>query len=194
MRWTAPPVHDSNTEAPGYRILGDLVSRHSSQSIGRRWRLWRDWGAPKEVVRWIRYGVLLPWKDSLPPPTIRKSSASRNPGEEAGHTELVTKLVNAGHIVETSTDTFASPFWAEPKKDEHGLLRPGKFRFLHDLTALNERLVKKPTRYENLRALPSLARSGDWATCLDLTDFFYSIPLHPSHRKYVSFVHGGGGV
>ena len=134
---------------------------------------------------------MLPWSNRPPPPTSRKSSPARSAAEEVGRTNLVAKLVDAGHIVETSTDAFASPFWAEPKKDELGLFRPGKFRFLHDLTALNGYLVKKVTRYENLRALPTLARSGDWATCLDLTDFFYSIPLHPSHRKYASFVHRG---
>ena len=189
MKWTA--AHVPPAPSPGHCALDDLLARHGSMSIGRRWRVWRDMGAPREVVRWIRYGVMLPWSNGPPPPTSRKSSPARSAAEEVGRTNLVAKLVDAGHIVETSTDAFASPFWAEPKKDELGLFRPGKFRFLHDLTALNGYLVKKVTRYENLRALPTLARSGDWATCLDLTDFFYSIPLHPSHRKYVSFVHGG---
>jgi hypothetical protein len=192
MRWAATSVPNTTTDkTPGLRNLDDLLTRHSDSSVGRRWRLWRDWGAPREVVRWIRYGVLLPFADRLPPPTSRKSSPPRSPHEEADRTGLVDKLVAKGHVVMSESDMYASPFWAEPKKDEHGQIRPGKSRFLHDLTALNAFLVKKQTRYESLRALPSLARPGDWASCLDLTDFFYSIPLHPSHRKYVSFVHRG---
>jgi hypothetical protein len=188
MKWHTPRSGSGHGE-----VISDLLTRHSARSIGRRWRAWRDRGAGRELVRWIRYGVLLPLR-STPTPSPRKASRPKNSQERLGRTLLIQELVAKGVLEPCSTDDFAAPFWAEQKRDDQGLLRPGKYRFLNDLRHTNTFLIKKCCRFETLSALPSIARVGDVATVLDLEEFFYSIPLHPSHRRYCALITDDGDV
>ena len=156
----------------------------------RLWRRWRDEGADPFLVRTIRYGFR-PHMRSAPAPSRGRARwlPPRDNEEQQGRQGLLAKLLAKKFAAPSDDDRFCSPWWAEPKKEDDGTLSTTRFRFLHNLKAINRHLTHPKVRYEGLTKVPSLALPGDQCTVSDLVDFFYSTELHPSFRKYCTFLH-----
>lgn len=44
---------------------------------------------------------------------------------------------------------------------------------------------------ESIRTVKGLIQPGDWLVKLDLKDAYLSVPIHPSHQKFLQFQWGG---
>jgi hypothetical protein len=61
----------------------------------------------------------------------------------------------------------------------------GGFRPILNLKPLNEFIRYEHFKMENLQSVRFLLREGDWMVKLDLKDAYLTIPIHPSHQKFV---------
>ena len=66
----------------------------------------------------------------------------------------------------------------------------GGQRLVINLKALNELVVAPHFKMEGIHTLKNLLKPGDWLAKVDLKDAYFSIPIHPDHRKYLCFLLG----
>jgi hypothetical protein len=85
---------------------------------------------------------------------------------------------------ELESDGFYSTFFLVPKK-------PKGLRPILNLKPLNQCLVKRKFKMENLRSVKKAIKPGDWLMSLDLQDAYMHIPIHKSYRKFLRFKIGG---
>ena len=86
------------------------------------------------------------------------------------------------HIAETSDNEIVSCFFARPKK------QPGKWRPIVSLKYLNRFLRYSKFRMTTVKDVKSWIRKGYYFTSIDLTDAYFSIPLHPSAWNFIRFM------
>ena len=75
---------------------------------------------------------------------------------------------------------FMSTFFLTPKKG-------GKWRPILNLKPLNQFIVPSHFKMDTLKVIMPYLRVGAWATSLDLADAYLHIPVHPEHRKFLTF-------
>ena len=79
---------------------------------------------------------------------------------------------------EPQASSFLSSFFIIPKKG-------GKFRPVHNLKALNRFVVYRHFKMEGSGMLKHLVRQGDWFVKIDLKDAYLTVPIHPSHHRFL---------
>ena len=97
--------------------------------------------------------------------------------------EEVGELQRKGAVTEVTAPMeggFYSTLFLVPKKD-------GGQRPVINLKALNEFVVAPHFKMEGIHTLKNLLKPGDWLAKVDLKDAYFSIPIHPDHRKYLRF-------
>ena len=172
---------------PNHAKLLHLLEASQGMRTSRLWRVWKKNGAPRQVVRWVRYGYKLPFK-SHPVGWNKPNPPPASPEEAAARPAMWSKLIANGTLLyaapANSQPKFLSPVRGEAKKEAGKLT--GEFRVIQDLRALNVHLADRPVRYETCAHLPTMARSTDVAVCRDFKSFFYSFLLHPEDRHYTA--------
>ncbi|KFO85566.1 Putative Pol polyprotein, partial [Buceros rhinoceros silvestris] len=93
--------------------------------------------------------------------------------------KLVQAELDAGHL-EESTSPWNTPIFVIPKKVT------GKWRLLHDLTAVNNQMMDMGPQQPGLPKV-SMLPTGWPVIVLDIKDCFFSIPLHPQDRMRFAF-------
>jgi hypothetical protein len=73
---------------------------------------------------------------------------------------------------------FVSTIFARPKKN-------GKIRPILNLKGLNRFVKYNHFKMESFAQLLEMIQRGDYFTSLDLTNAYYSIPIHKQSRKYL---------
>ena len=63
----------------------------------------------------------------------------------------------------------------------------GGFRPIVNLKPLNKFIRYEHFKIENLQSVCFLLREGDCMVKLDLKDDYLTVPIHPSHQKFVRF-------
>ena len=76
---------------------------------------------------------------------------------------------------------FISTGFLVPKKD-------GGARPVINLRALNRFISSQHFKMEGVNLLKDLIQSGDWVTRVDLKDAYFTVPIHPTHQKYLRFI------
>lgn len=62
-----------------------------------------------------------------------------------------------------------------------------KFRFILNLKSVNQSLTYQKFKMENLSSALLLLNKGCWCAKIDLADAYYSLKIHPRHRRYLGF-------
>jgi hypothetical protein len=75
---------------------------------------------------------------------------------------------------------FESPVFTVPKKG-------GAFRLCTDYRKLNDFQRKTTFRMDDVQLISEIIIPGDFGMLLDLKDAYFTLGLHPSHRKYCRF-------
>nr|ACB38666.1 reverse transcriptase [Daphnia pulex] len=94
----------------------------------------------------------------------------------------VKELLAKQAIVEVTDGShgFICSLFVIPKKS-------GGFRPIVNLKPLNQFIQYEHFKMENLDSARFLLRKGDWMVKLDLKDAYLTIPVHPSHQKFLRF-------
>lgn len=90
-------------------------------------------------------------------------------------------------IIEVAEDNncgYVSAVFARPKRD-------GSTRCILDLKHLNHSVTYRHFKMDTLTTALSLVTPGCYFASLDLSDAYYSVNVHPSHRNYLKFYFQG---
>ncbi|CAI5689825.1 unnamed protein product [Oreochromis niloticus] len=108
--------------------------------------------------------------------------------EEAieGITPVFESLLKAGVIIPCPTSPVRTPLF--PVKKIRGPNEPVEWRFVQDLQAVNKAVIPRapvvPNPHTILSQIPSDAM---WFTVADLTNAFFSVPVHPDSQFWFAF-------
>ncbi len=101
----------------------------------------------------------------------------------------ITKLLEKEVIQKTNRADvmFVSNIFTRDKPD-------GSIRIILDLSELNESVVYKHFKMDNLDTAVNLMTKNCFMASIDWKDAYYSIPIAQEHRGYLAFEWGGGTV
>lgn len=80
--------------------------------------------------------------------------------------------------LEPHQTSFLISFFVIPKKD-------GKYRSVHNLKMLKRVVVYRHFKMEGNSMLKHLVKQGDWFAKIDLRDAYLTVPIHPTHRRFL---------
>ena len=111
------------------------------------------------------------------------SQVNFSEGQRQPINEEVLKLLEKGAIVKAQhcPGEFISNLFLVPKKT--GDLRP-----VINLKPLNKFVVKRHFKMETISVARELINSNDHLASVDLSDAYFSIPIHESYRKFLRFI------
>ena len=78
-------------------------------------------------------------------------------------------------------DDYFSNLFTRQKKD-------GSYRTILSLKYLNEECYTQHFKMESIRCAIYMINPGMFFASLDITDAFYSIPVHKTHQKFFKFL------
>lgn len=150
-------------------------------SINRYVENWQKITLNQFILRIVTEG----YKIQLNSKPIQNQPIISNPSSSARKLSLVSEIsshLNSGAIssVEPLTEHFVSRVFTVKKAN-------GKDRMIIDLSSLNDHVNKISFRMEGIESLKHLIAPNDFMISIDLSDAFFSIPLHESSKKYVTF-------
>lgn len=135
------------------------------------------------VLGVVADGYKINWAGRTP----RTPQRSRNPPtDEAGKAVLDTEVAamlakGAIRMVGSSEDEVVSGFFARPKKT------PGKFRPIVSLKYTNKYIIYERFRMVTPAQIMGWIRPGFYFASIDLTDAYFTIPLHNSAWRFTRF-------
>ena len=101
-------------------------------------------------------------------------------------TAEIERLSNIGVIVESEHEQnqFVSTIFARQKKD-------GKHRMILNLSKLNDYVEYHHFKMDTLETAIKLITTGCYMVSIDLSDAYYSVPIHVKDQKYLKFTWRG---
>ena len=177
------------------------LERNATLPVGGRlgsfWQDWRDIGASRKVVRWLKCGYPLPIKRDgrgreIPVPLHQSCPNGLQTAYPEGSDKaivlenMIQELVDKQAIREipSNTEGFYSRVFLVPKKS-------GGWRLIIDLSHLNQFLDLISFNMDTAADIKPLLQEGMWGTSIDLSDAYLHIPIHPKSRKFLCFVVNG---
>ena len=133
--------------------------------------------APPFVQNIIDEGYVIPFKE--PPPSFCAKNNKSTLKHQAFVTTAIEKLLKNGAITEVSS----KPYCCNPLT----VAEKPKLRLVLDLRHVNEFVVHKKFKYEDLRTLSGIFIKNDYFTSFDLKSGYHHVDIHPGHRKYLGF-------
>ena len=172
------------------------LSQNVNCPVGGRlslfWERWSEIGASRRVLRWLKFGYPLKFKDEL----VRKNqlpalsfhapkfllTSYQNPVKQLALQQLVSQLVTKRCVQEMSPSEkgYFSRVFVVPKKS-------GGWRLVIDLSELNKYLAQVTFSMDTLVKVKRAASPGMWATSLDLSDAYHHIPMRPQSQVFLCF-------
>jgi hypothetical protein len=145
--------------------------------VRERLNAWKEIGAGRTVLNWIKYGYRLPFVKRMEPFYHKPKPCSQL--EYEALEEIKAKLFSLGVVEVTSDTSFVSRSRLEPKKD-------GGFRLIVDLRHVNDHLAVQSCKYETLGDLQLMIQRNDFMISCDLADGYYHMGIHPEHQKFLT--------
>ena len=92
----------------------------------------------------------------------------------------ISKLLSKGvlELTHRSPGDFISNIFVRPKKD-------GSYRMILNLKPLNEFVDYHHFKIDTFQTALKIIQTGCFMASVDLKDAYYSIQVHPEHRKYL---------
>ena len=179
--------------------LADIRARIAQLShipVGGRlrlfWRRWRELGASKKVIRWIRKGYSLPFildQSHLPPlklmtacPPGLATNYEKGSEKQIALDILISQLL-AKKVIEpvpSKQPCFFSRVFLRPKPN-------GSWRLILDVSELNKYVKCQTFKMDTAQVVRGAIAQGGWATSIDFSDAYHHIPMFAAHRKYLCF-------
>ena len=104
-------------------------------------------------------------------------------GQAVLDVEVAAMLEKAAiRVVDGNPDGVVSPFFARPKAT------PGKWRPIVSLKKVNEHIRYQRFRMTTVRDIKLWVREGHFFSSIDLSDAYFSIPLHQTVWRFIRFV------
>ena len=118
-------------------------------------------------------------------PTVRGKelyNLSRSSELNSQIEEEISRLLakNVIELCEHENGEFISNIFTRPKKN-------GSLRVILDLSDLNTGILYQHFKMDNIHTALSLLSPNCYIASIDLQDAYYSVPVHPSSRKYLRF-------
>ena len=155
---------------------------------------WKALGANKQVLSWLSYGVKN--RFFATPPRMEHSNwpdlekvlkESPNPNWLTEELDRNLKLERL-FLVEEHVPAVVHPIGVQVSTKLDGSV---KFRKLDDARLCNAHEASMAHKFETLDDCASFIDAGDDLWGIDLTDFYYQIPLHPSSQPFACFTPDG---
>ena len=190
---------DLNIEVPsdGHNlILPDFEYIPFDDKVGGRvslaWRNWEMITSNAWVLDVVKNGYKLEFNE-YPPLTSTPIFEELNlpPIQDKAVHEQVEELLQQGAIQLVNnpyTPRFYSKLFVRQKKSDNP---EPEFRLIIDLSRLNEYLIVPHFTMESNKTVRQELRPGVYFCKFDLRHAYLHILIHPSSRKYLSFVHRG---
>ena len=139
------------------------------------------------VLRIVRHGYKLQFEFGPPPTPYHGRNPPSNEEAKAILDAEAAAVIQKGaaRVVSPSLDEVTSGYFARPKKEA------GKWRPIVNLKFVNRYLRKISFRMTTVADIRQGVQAGFFFASLDLTDAYYSVPLHRSAWKFVRFVWRG---
>uniref|UniRef100_A0A669C837 ribonuclease H n=1 Tax=Oreochromis niloticus TaxID=8128 RepID=A0A669C837_ORENI len=99
---------------------------------------------------------------------------------------VIADMVKAGILIKTAKTTCNTPIFPVKKANT------GKYRLVHDLRAINDITEQIPPIVANPHTLLNhVSPREQWFSVIDLSNAFFSVPLHPESRGLFGFTFDG---
>lgn len=106
-----------------------------------------------------------------------------NQGETVAIDTEIARLVDKGVLIESVPEAgqFINTIFTRPKKD-------GSHRMILNLKPLNKFIEYRKFKMDTLKTVLQLLHRGCFLASIDISDAYYTVPIHPDHQKLLKFV------
>ena len=141
---------------------------------------WEKLTSDSNIIGVVKYGLTLQFTSppSLTPPHVYALNAADSVLVDSEIANLLRKGAICPTTIEKSD--FFSPVFPRENKD-------GSPRLLLNLKKLNACVEHIHFKMETIQCVINMIQPNCWMASVDLKSAFYSIPVHPNHRKYLKF-------
>ena len=161
--------------------LQQKVDTYRAGGIRHHYQAWKKLTSDSFILDIVQKGLKLNFISDTPskgPFEYPRSASETNVIDDEIKKLLIKKVITRTHVGEG--DYFSSLFTRQ-KKD-------GTYRTILNLKFLNEECDTHHFKMESLKQAIHMIRPGAYLASIDIKDAFYSVPIHPSHKKYLKFV------
>ena len=183
-----PEVCNADATSLSIDIVNSLVNSQTSFQAGKLKHFSPQWQAitTDPSILQIVTGVKIEFINSVAPMQHYGRPSVFNAYQHSIVKEEIDKLFAKRVIIPAAQETgeFVSTIFLRPKKD-------GTHRTILNLKAFNEYIAYHHFKMDTLEAAVNMMRPGCFMASVDLKDAYYTVPIHPSHQKYLKFFFDG---
>lgn len=153
----------------------------SAGAISRYYDNWKKVTSNNFILRIVREGYKIQF-NKIPHQKLPIISTCHSSEKHSALIEQIASNLTLGAISESdfSNDQYVSRVFTVKKSN-------GKNRMIIDLSDLNNCVSKVSFRMEGIDTIKSLIEHGDFVASIDLSDAFFTIPLHSDSKKFTTF-------
>ena len=146
---------------------------------------WKTVTTDPTILQFVS-GVKIEFQNNSLPTQQHKRPSVFNTKQHAIVKAEIDKLLTKGVIIPAGQETgeFISTIFLTPKK-------VGTHRTILNLKEFNEFVAYHNFKMDTLEAAISMMKPGCFMASVDLKDAYYTVPIHPSHQKYLKFCFDG---
>ena len=146
---------------------------------------WFDATTDKFLLECVS-GVKLYFKDVIPYQGFIPDQYSVDPFKRGGMQEEIDILLEKGIITEVEYNhlLYVSNVFGKPKPN-------GRVRLIIDLTEVNLDMEDWHFKMDDLKTAMELIRPNWYMASLDMSDAYFTLPLHESSKRFVNFLWDG---